>query len=186
MKPWHEIYRERMTESYRNHVATKYAHFLTALYETNATIYTEIGCGAGNITRLLREMVGQKLTAHNMVDACPKMLGMAVENNPSSNCNFKCADIRDIIMPRADVVHSHGLLEHFKDSDICEIVGLGFEAAPLQIHYVPSVEYKTPSRGDERLMSPKQWRQILSDFGYATDVQQFNNGLDLIIRIGKR
>lgn len=175
-----------MNAQYRNHVATKYAHFLQALYETNGVIFTEIGCGAGNITRILREMQGQRLTAHNMVDSCPKMLSLAVENNPTSNCNFKCADIRDIIMPRADVLHSHGLLEHFSDSDICSIVRQGFEAAPLQIHYVPSVEYKTPSRGDERLMSPKQWRQILREFGFATDVQQFNNGLDLIIRIGRR
>lgn len=185
MKPWHEIYRDRMNESYRNHVASKYAPFVASLYEAKGCVYTEIGCGAGNITRLLREMMDGSHRFH-LVDSCPKMLGLAVENNPSPDCDFRCADVRDIVMPRGDVLHSHGLLEHFRDSDIQAIVRQGFEAAPLQIHYVPSVEYKKPSRGDERLMSPKQWRQILSGFGFATDVQQFNNGLDLIIRIARR
>lgn len=182
MQPWHEIYRDRMNESYRNHVATKYAPFLQTLFETKYSIYIEIGCGAGNITRLLREMMGNALQRHHMVDSCPRMLSLAVENNPSANCTFRCADIREIVMPHADVVHSHGLLEHFSDADIRSIVAYGFESAKIQLHYVPSVEYKKPSRGDERLLSPKQWRQILNGSG-RVDVQQFNNGLDLIIRM---
>lgn len=185
MKTWYEIYRDRMNESYRDHFATKYAPFLQDLYGSGAQVFTEIGCGAGNVTRLLREMLDTRASTHNLIDSCPRMLGLALENNSSLNCTFRCADVLSIVLPKSDLVHSHGLLEHFSDNNIRRIVAHGFEAAPSQVHYVPSVEYKTPSRGDERLLSPKQWRQILYGLG-AVDVQQFNNGLDLVIRLERR
>jgi len=157
MTPWYDIYRERMNSLYREHVARKYAPFLKALFEVKHARYTtEIGCGAGNITRLLREMRDEKTYGHryyHLIDNCPKMLGLAVENNPVDNCKFQVADIVKVSQT-SDLIHSHGLLEHFDNLTIQCVVEMGMEASPVQIHYVPGAKYDAPSRGDERLMSP--------------------------------
>lgn len=182
MTPWYEIYRERMNQQYRDHVAVKYGPFLKALHEVPGRVITEVGCGAGNITRILREMRNIE-TWYHLTDSCPKMLGLAVENNPVFNCNFSVADIRRSIPAECDLVHSHGLLEHFDDLDIIHIVHNLMTAAPIQMHYVPGAKYETPSRGDERLLEPDHWKHILKRFGRKVSVSTFNNELDIILRI---
>lgn len=185
MKSWYEIYSERMNEQYRAHVANKYSPFLLELQNIEAKTSLEIGCGAGTITRILRDMTGpyqQVNSRYTLIDSCPKMLGLAIENNPASNCTFICDDIRKSSYHPVELVHSHGLLEHFDDNGIRRIVHNSLLAAPIQLHYVPSIEYKTPSRGDERLLHPDEWREILSPFR-KVQVKTFNSGLDIILRI---
>lgn len=181
MKSWYEIYKERMNETYNSHVATKYGKFIEELYKQHAFRYAEIGCGAGNITKILREMQ-QKSHLHLLVDSCPKMLSLALENNPSPDCTFKCGDARQLGLYPTDVIHSHGLLEHFSDEDIRQIVKIGTACAPIQIHYVPGAKYLKPSRGDERLMTVDQWNYILKELGKIS-VSTFNNDYDIILKI---
>lgn len=186
MTPWFEIYRERMNQRYLDHVASKYAPFIENLFGIRGFNFTEIGCGAGNITRILREMHGahgnSRVYGYHLIDACPKMLSLAIENNPQDNCIFQCGDVKNATIPESNLVYSHGLLEHFDDFDIRGIVHRMKYVAATQVHYVPSALYEAPSRGDERLMEPDQWREILSGLGRVT-ITPFNNGLDLILRI---
>lgn len=181
MREWYEIYRDRMNEHYRNHVARKYAPFLEQLHHYQGDVTTEIGCGAGNITRILREMETRPKW-HFLTDSCPKMLGLAVENNPVPKCNFSISDIREMVPANCDLIHSHGLLEHFDDATIRQVVRNMFYAAPIQIHYVPGARYEKPSRGDERLLSVDEWKEILSPYRKAR-VEPFNNEFDLLLRI---
>ena len=184
MKDWYDIYAERMNDRYLAHVASKYAPFLTELYQLRiGHSMTEIGCGAGTITRLVREMEGGRTRDHHLIDSCPKMLGLAMLNNPVPWVSFTCADMLKWLPVRSDVVHSHGLLEHFSDRDILRLVHNS--GANLQFHYVPSAMYETPSRGDERLMEPDQWKKILKELGrsYEVSVSTFNDDFDIIIRI---
>jgi len=183
MKSWYEIYRERMNSKYLEHVAAKYAPFLSALYKAEGFQFTEIGCGAGNITRLLREMRDRKNASYfHLVDNCPKMLSLAIENNPTFNCTFSCKDVVLFEMDPTHVIHSHGLLEHFEDAQIRQLVKQCSWSAPLQIHYVPGAKYETPSRGDERLLHPDQWKKILKGIG-RTEISTFNDDFDIIIRV---
>lgn len=82
----------------------------------------------------------------------------------------------DAIRPRcatgADVVHSHGMLEHFDDHAIRQVIH-NFRQARVQVHYVPGL-YPEPSYGDERLMSVEQWEDICA----PDQVLTFNDGLD--------
>lgn len=185
MKSWYEIYSERMNSDYTNYVANRYAPFLEALYNVGAIRNTEIGCGAGNVTRILREMNKSKGSVYTMIDNCPKMLGLAIENNPVHGCVFKCFDARKVSISKSDLIYSHGLLEHFDDLDIRDVVENGLEAAPIQLHYVPTSKYKIPSRGDERLLSPIQWEHILRGLGRIS-VSTFNEDHDMIIRVEAR
>lgn len=185
MTPWYEIYKERMNERYLEHVANKYAPFIERVHAQDASTLVEIGCGAGTITRILREM-REETGWYTLVDNCPKMLGLAVENNPTHRALFKCQDIRwgwfSDDRSHSAVVHSHGVLEHFGDEDIRKIVDLSMRSGHAQVHYVPGAKYETPSRGDERLMTPEQWDEILS--GFKRRISTFNDGYDIIIEIG--
>lgn len=182
MKSWYEIYSDRMNQRYRDHIAAKYAPFLKALHQVNASSTTEIGCGAGNITRILREMRWNKdeTRTYHLIDSCPRMLGLAVENNPDHRCRFVCADVT-MVAQNSQLVHSHGLLEHFDDLTIKAIVEMNFEVSPLQLHYVPGAKYEKPSRGDERLLTPDRWKHMLRKYG--AEVSTFNDDFDIIIRI---
>lgn len=181
MKSWYDIYSERMNESYLQHVAKKYEHFINCLRNEKANHSTEIGCGAGNITRILRETSTYRRSSYTLIDNCPLMLGLAVRNNPTPKCHFICGDVRHI-STESDLIHSHGLLEHFSDEDIVSIVNANLIVSPVQIHYVPTSKYETPSRGDERLMDIYQWGKILKGTGKVSfDI--FNEGYDLLIRI---
>ncbi len=152
----------------------------------NSIEFVELGCGAGNITKILREYVpNAKFT---LFDSCPKMLSLAVENNPTDNSKFYCADITKrycISTSSKSVVHSHGVLEHFNNSEIYRIIDLASKTSDFQIHYVPSDSYEKPSRGDERLMSVHQWELILSRLPKTLnfEISKFNNWYDLIIKI---
>lgn len=183
MKDWYDIYRDRMNNQYREHVAARYAPFLEQLHEHQREVTTEIGCGAGNITRLLREMEAPRLKRyHHLTDRCPRMLSLAIENNPVPTVNFSCTDIFESVPSNCDLIHSHGLLEHFHDMSIQRLVHNMTFAAPVQLHYVPGAKYQTPSRGDERLLEPDHWKEILSCFR-KVKVTTFNEGFDIILRI---
>lgn len=77
-----------------------------------------------------------------------------------------------------EVGHSHGVLEHFNDVEIRDIIKLQREQYETLIHYVPSYLYRTPSFGDERLMTPENWQEICQ----PDEIIEFNGGYDLILK----
>lgn len=194
MKSWYDIYKDRMNDHYSSHVKKKYAPFIKAIHDTMRPLhnveYVELGCGAGNITRALREL--EPDSYFSLVDNCPKMLSLAIENNQSPNCQFSCADVSKYSHVSWDVnhsvVHSHGVLEHFSDEDIRSIITLADSTSHHQVHYVPGAKYEKPSRGDERLLTVDQWSKILStvDRPLKFEIEEFNSGYDFIIKLTRR
>jgi SAM-dependent methyltransferase len=208
MLSWYEIYRSRMCEAYVNHVRDKYDEFIGCISNTERAMnFIEIGCGAGNITKILRERNSSKDARFWLIDNCEKMLGLARENNEEdSRCMFELQSVIDsevyasikknnvprtnTIVPAKTVVHSHGLLEHFNDNDISTIINNSLTISDEQVHYVPGIKYDVPSRGDERLMSKDQWSDILrqslsANPRYTFNIFDFNDGYDLILHIAK-
>jgi hypothetical protein len=78
----------------------------------------------------------------------------------------------------ADVVHSHGMLEHFSDTVIRRVIDSYRGIAHSQIHYVPGL-YPTPTFGDERLMPVERWWDIVK----PSQIITFNDGLDYALVI---
>ena len=196
MTPWHEIYRERMNDRYIRHIKKKYGTFIRTIAETptfHYPSYVELGCGAGNITKVLREQ--KPASTCTLIDLCPDMLSLAIKNNQSQNCKFIVGDITQLsynASPRYhpdNVVHSHGVLEHLEDDQIIDILHCGYRIGARQIHYVPGAKYEVPSRGDERLLTPQKWRSILRNYTayeagrVSTKVSTFNDGYDIIIQV---
>lgn len=193
MTDWYDIYKERMNDRYSRHINKKYKPLIDKILSIDATQFVELGCGAGNITKAVREL-HQYRNSHTLIDLCPRMLGLAIENNPVENCKFICSDITtgtEQLLGNFEfnrVVHSHGVLEHFETQDIVKICEQADRYAGKQVHYVPSVKYGTPSRGDERLMSVEQWEEIMSSVRYDnrgmnTSIYTFNDGYDILIEL---
>lgn len=189
-----------MNDQYFEIVKAKYAPFIKEILRHDTTEYLELGCGAGTITKAIRE-VNQLNSSHILIDACPKMLSLAIENNVDYQCDFVCADITDSAYYerrnglRFDfnrVVHSHGVLEHFNDDQILRILDHADNIAGIQVHYVPGAKWAIPSRGDERLLTIDHWREILQKAqvvlgrGIVTEIKPFNDDYDFIITIKRK
>ena len=190
---WYEHYVDRMNARYLDYVRRKYGPFIDMVRElmpaTDSCRVAEIGCGAANVSRILQERVvaGQRCQ-HVLVDVCPNMLGLAKRNMHEASAEHiailadakRLPDSKDL--KDLDVIHSHGVLEHFEDRHIARILHQQCVRAKHVIHYVPSHKYVEPSFGDERLMSAADWKDILSRYQLGDfEVREFNDGYDLAL-----
>jgi SAM-dependent methyltransferase len=140
------------------------------------SVLLEVGCGAGNITRALADK--RPDLTYQMLDIDPDMLQLAEEN--TAHVNHREVRLESLFAPSFNekaIIHSHGVLEHFSDEEIRQAIEL-YKAFGPQIHYVPGAKYVTPSRGDERLLSPEEWMRICS----PDEIISFNDGFDLILK----
>lgn len=182
MTTWPEFYRKRIGDTYSQHVRNKYATFIEFV-ESHGKVFFEAGCGIGSISRILYENDTNRIVVGADLDC--DMVHMAIHNCPEPVELF-LGDIKDVntyitTHTMYDTIHSHGVLEHFSDREIIEIIGLQRNHARFLCHYVPSDKYTTPSFGDERLLSNHYWRLMLAQF--RPKVIEFNQGHDLIICI---
>jgi SAM-dependent methyltransferase len=181
MSRWSEFYRNRLSEGYRDHFQRKYlpfVEFIEGLEEQDPIRILEEACGMGTLTRVLLDR-GNVQAEFSASDLCPEMLAMASQNLLLPQVEAVMLFWSDMLDARnkADVIISHGSLEHFEDSCIRRIIASQKNRARHVVHYVPSHKYNKPSFGDERLMSPEDWREI----ALPDEIVEFNAGFDLIL-----
>lgn len=180
MSAWAKFYEGREGREYQQYVEERYKPFIDAIkYRIRPhDAVMEIGCGTGAISHALatwsRKPLNVRLSATDrettMVDISFKRLW---DHNVATYT-------RDALKPSdCDVVHSHGMLEHFDDDMIRRVISAHGKAA--QVHYVPGL-YAEPSFGDERLMSVDAWWKICSPDQIIT----FNGGLDYALIFERR
>ena len=177
MKPWIDIYKDRLNNQYYDYFKKQYGPFLDCLAQYSSKVNHEIGCGMGNSTRFLNEINTRKYPQYYCYDLCPEMLALAMKNIQSNHVFYKNIDIKtiDFFDFPPGLVHSHGVLEHFSDEEINKIIINN--NTDVQVHYVPSDKWITPSRGDERLLSKEYWQDKFE----PDEVIEFNEGKDLIL-----
>lgn len=181
MTAWVDFYRARCNTRYYDYFTKKYAPFIDAIVERTrpSDDFLEVGCGTANTTRALIDRLTESDYWWTATDSDPEMLALAVQARGDAAIAFALEDARDIpeiLTP--DIVHSHGLLEHFDDKSIRQIVtAAALAGARTSIHYVPSAKYEKPSFGDERLMTPAEWYLI----GEPSSIIEFNDGYDLVL-----
>jgi trans-aconitate methyltransferase len=174
---WSNFYESRCNSAYDSFIVDHYNPFITALATAgeNGT-YIEVGCGRGSITKALFSRVGGR---HLLIDNDKKMLDMARSNIDNNEIAYSLQNaLRLNITKRVNVIHSHGVLEHFKDKEIKKILDNQLEYADYVMHYVPGNKYIKPSYGDERLLSVAEWQQICK----PDAINVFNGGLDYILK----
>lgn len=175
-RSWPAFYRSRMDDGYLNYVKDRYRRFITEISRRidNADRVLELGAGTATITRSLIDEV--KSTADFIAsDINPEMRRMSTFRLMGTSAVVCEQDAKKPSLCYNDIVHSHGLLEHFSDQEIRQIIR-EHKCARAQIHYVPGL-YPYPTYGDERLMSVDEWRRICN----PTEIITFNDGLDYIL-----
>jgi hypothetical protein len=162
---WNDFYNKRINSTYQVYFEEKYKPFLLAIAKCHPTIIKEGGCGIGSISKYF--------SRYGVIcegfDNDPNMVKLA-----SLNClkgSFTQGDLFHPSNTGPEFLVTHGVLEHFSDEQIKWIL----EKYPNSIHYVPLDKYKTPSFGDERLLSKEYWVDNFNIKDYAV----FNNGHDL-------
>jgi hypothetical protein len=179
LRPWYDIYRDRLNERYYNHIKSKYKFLIDAIVSMASNRYPviEIGAGMGNVTKAVMER--SRGLDYILMDICPDMMSLAMRNvGPGRNIHYVLNDINDQLFDRMYIgtIHSHGVLEHFTDDQI-NLIFDHFKGN--HAHFVPGCKYEKPSRGDERLLSVDEWLDILPE--YAT-VTSYNDGYDYLIQ----
>lgn len=181
MSNWSQFYAGRCNSRYKQHVRTKYAPFIQAIAHAGwgvarhgvRPVLREEGAGIGTVTAVLHSDLNYRAD-YRMFDLDFEQAALA-----SHNTGMFCA-VGNILEAhsKVDVIHSHGVLEHFCDSDIQQTVQRQQEdASHAVVAYVPSRRYKTPSFGDERLLSLGEWRNIAK----PTHSFDFNQGYDICL-----
>jgi SAM-dependent methyltransferase len=175
MSPWKSFYAGREGHDYLQYAKKRYAPFINAINSRirRQDLVMEIGCGTGTITKALvgpDVVVGRVEYCASDID--PEMVGVAKSRLAQDNVTVFQRSAIDPLSARADVVHSHGMLEHFNDETIREVIRV-HKSARVQVHYVPGL-YDEPTFGDERLMSVQAWWDICQ----PSQIITFNGGLD--------
>lgn len=183
MSKWSEFYQGRVnSERYEFHFATKYKPFLDVIESMSlpGEIYLDAGCGIGSTSKqLFKRGLGVQ---HLLVDSCVHQLNNAMDNLRGA---FTVPGEYDLVVEQpnfgSSFVHSHGVLEHFTDTQIRFILNNIHRTVTTSqlksVHYVPGDGYTTPSFGDERLMSALEWDRICK----PTQILEFNDSKDLIL-----
>lgn len=169
MNNWSQFYKDRVNSSYQDYFEKRYHLFLEFIKQQGISEIKEMGCGIGSVSKALTKQ-GYNCSGF---DLCEKMVWLSKENEPSGN--FYQGNIFDVIIPVDVVGVSHGVLEHFSDEQIKRIC----EQNKGSVHYVPLDKYKTPSFGDERLLSYDYWIKLVN----PTDFILFNDGHDFCFKV---
>ncbi len=128
----------------------------------NKTIL-EAGCGsAANSIYLANN--NRNVTC---IDKDEEMLNLARKNSKlfKNKPNFLKKDIFELNNGNFDVSFSHGVLEHYQDSEIIDLVNSQLKSAEYVVVSIPSNFFKQEQaiNGDERFLSKGYWNKILNN-----------------------
>ena len=82
----------------------------------------------------------------------------------NSNINYLCKDIRNInVKEKYDVCYSIGILEHYNDDEIIELINKQTSISEYVIFGIPTKYFDEDKKmyGNERYLSPQHWRKII-------------------------
>jgi len=122
----------------------------------------EAGCGTSALSINLSKKYN--VTA---IDLNKDMLSLAKKMNTSFNGEVKyySEDIFNMSFKSSsfDVVYSHGVLEHFDESDIIKAINEGLRVSKKYIISVPTIWDRSNNLlGDENLWTKRRWLNIIS------------------------
>ena len=129
----------------------------------------EIGTGTGAIGALLTKYGFDVIATDNdleMIEIAKNSFSLFGDNQ-----NVIFLDAKDIIKNFGknsfDCVITHGMLEHYSDEKIILYLRDQLEVSPLAICVVPtksmSEEYRRKGFGNERYLSTKYWKKLISN-----------------------
>ena len=173
MSVWSEFYKNRVGESYLAYAASRYKPMIDLLVSEGSS-FLEVGCGIGTISKAL--MRQRPDISVQLLDNDPDILNLASKNMAGLSCELFHSDILRC-QDSAEVIFSHGVLEHFTDREINRILDQQRVSSNIVVHYIPTDGYSKPSFGDERLLPYRYWLVNFSPSDYIL----FNDNKDLLL-----
>lgn len=131
-------------------------------YSGNGKPILECGCGTGKTT-LFFSKLGIKSYAMDI----EKEMVLSSEKLFKKN-NVKCKVIEGDIhkIPFDDkffsVTHSSGVFEHYSDDEIIKLINEQIRVSDYCVFSVPTSYFEKKMLGNERFLSKKEWRRIIS------------------------
>ena len=133
-------------------------------YASNKKIM-ELGAGTCVLALYISSLSNNKVDALDkdcdMISLSKKYFQSKFEN---SNINYLCDDIRNInVKEKYDVCYSIGILEHYNDDEIIELINKQTSISEYVIFGIPTKYFDEDKKmyGNERYLSLQYWRKII-------------------------
>ena len=138
--------------------------FLSVIAEQPAQTLLEVGTGSGAMS-IFFSWLGRTVTA---IDLESDVISKAEQEAAHfhGQVAFAVADAFHLPYPdhSFDLAFHQGLLEHFADDQIHQLLNEQLRVAKQVVFSVPNQYYPRKDYGNERLMSRTQWENILSPY----------------------
>ncbi len=147
----------------------------------------EFGSGTGVLALHISSQNNNKVIA---VDKDQEMIELSkkyfIEKFEKRNIDFVCKDIRDFVCDeKIDVCYSIGVLEHYDDLEIKELIIKQLSFSQIVIFAIPTKYFDKNNKmyGDERYLHLSQWRKIIKKANAKILEESSYHYLNLIQRV---
>src|SRR5574344_624701 len=156
-KNWDEYFKTKMK------LKKKFLNQVLKYYDGEKPVL-ECGAGTGKFSAYLA-LKGLKTYAMDLEEAMvDQAKELSKQVSPTNNVNVFQGDIRKI--PFKDkyfsVTHSSGVMEHYSDDEIVDIINEQLRVSDICVFSVPTPYFEKKMLGNERFMRKKEWRKIIS------------------------
>lgn len=173
MSKWSELYDNEINKtSVDNYICNKLKTKKSVIrlinkYATNHKIM-ELGSGTG-ILALQLSTLGNYVTALDLDEDMIKLSKNYFLNKfNNAKINYICADIRDFNPSEIfDVIYSIGILEHYNDFEIIDLINKQISISRIVIFGIPTKYFDENKKmyGNERYLPIKYWRKLVKKSG---------------------
>lgn len=163
---WNNFYSREF--SMREYLCNLYTHSLLfdEICKESPKSILEIGTGTGIMSLFLSHLGYRVTSLDNNSEIANK--AKALNNKWNGNVEYIIADafkLEKLFKSRTfDIVFSQGFFEHFSDIEINHLINQQLKVGRKIIFSVPSKYYPIKDFGNERLLSIRDWKNILKGF----------------------
>ena len=171
-KKWSELYASYINKSFSNwdeYFQTKIKlkkKFLKLVlkYASTGKPVLECGAGTGKFSVYL-SMLGLDVHALDLEkEMVEQTINLSKSKHPENPVKAVQGDAFNI--PYDDgtfsVTHSSGVLEHYSDEEIVKLINEQLRVSDVCVFSVPTAYFEKKMLGNERFLSRKKWREIIS------------------------
>lgn len=161
---WRNYYKSPLTVSTLLGNLYGQRDFLSAIHSLSPKTVLEVGTGSGGMAIFL-SWLGMRVTS---IDIDQQILSQAEEAQTAlgGSAKFEMADGFNLPYGanQFDLAVHQGLLEHFSDAEIRQLLDQQLACCRQVMFSVPNNLYMRKDFGNERLMPKARWEEILSPY----------------------
>lgn len=170
--PWNKLYENYINKEFKNwdeyfktkmKLKKKFLKQVLKYYDGEKPVL-ECGAGTGKFSAYLASK-GVKVYAMDLEQAMVEQAReLSKHVSPENEVNVFQGDIRNIPFENKffSVTHSSGVMEHYTDEEIAEIINEQLRVSDICVFSVPTPYFEKKMLGNERFMKRNKWREIIN------------------------